>query len=257
VAALLIASGAAIDQPNPQTGATPLNEAAGAGNADVVALLLARGADTSKLDNTGATPLENAARARRASVVTLLLDHDPGPAGRQSSLLDQAVLKGDTAMVRMLAERGADVNTRGPGSFGARTPLHDAALKGYIEIAAILIDRGANVNVRDGYGATPLHDAAIGGSAALVQMLVEHGADVNARETDSGATPLYDAASMGRDDVVSLLLARGADPNIPNKSGHGALSAASDNGFTAIAARLLAHGAADDPRLARIISPAR
>ena len=90
-----------------------------------------------------------------------------------------------------------------------------------------------------------------------IRILLDHGAEVNARETDSGATPLYDAASMGREDVVSLLLARGADPNVPNKSGHGALRAASGNGFTATAARLRAHGAADDSDLARIISSSR
>jgi ankyrin repeat protein len=254
VAALLMARGAQAGEPNPLTGATPLNEAAAAGNTGVVALLLSRGADTSKPDNAGATPLENAARARRADVVKLLLDHDPGPAGRQSALLDEAVLKGDKAMVRMLTERGADVNTRGPE--GA-TPLHDAALKGYAEIASILIGKGADVNARDAYGATPLHDAAVGGSVEVVRLLIEHGADVNARESDSGATPLYDAASMGREGVVSLLLAHGADPNIPNNSGHGALHAASGNGFAGTAAWLRTHGAADDPVPERKISSGR
>jgi ankyrin repeat protein len=191
---------------------------------------------------------------RHAEVVKLLLDRDPGPTGRESALLDDAVLKGDAAMVRMLADRGANVNAR---SLGGSTPLHDAALKGYAEIAARLIAHGANVNARDSYGATPLNDAAVGGNAAIVRMLLDHGADVNARETESGATPLYDAASMGRDDVVSLLLARGANPNIPNKAGHGALYAASGNGFVTTAASLRLHGAAEDAELARKISAGR
>lgn len=254
VAALLIARGAEVDRPNPQTGATPLNEAAGSGNAGVAELLLARGANPSRADSSGATPLENAVSARHADVVKLLLDRDHGPTGRESDLLDDAVLRGDILMVRMLAERGADVDVRNPG--GA-APLHDAALKGFAEIASVLIAHGANVAARDSYGATPLHDAAVGGNAAVVKLLLDHGADVNARETESGATPLYGAASMGRDEVISLLLAHGADPNIPNKSGHGALHAAAENGFTATALWLRKHGAVEDADLARKISTAR
>ncbi len=251
---MLIDRGAQLDRANPRTGATPLNEAAGAGNSEVLALLLARGADASRPDHSGATPLANATAARRAEAVGILLSHDKSASAREAGLLDAAVLKGDLAMVRMLADRGADVNAKTPG--GA-TPLHDAALKGYEQIAAVLMEHGAQVNARDGYGATPLHDAAMGGHTSLVQLLLDRGADVNARETESGATPIYSAAGMGRDDVVLLLLARGADPNIPNKAGHGALHAAVGNGFAATAESLKRHGAAEDRELARKTSTGR
>ncbi len=113
------------------------------------------------------------------------------------------------------------------------------------------------MNARDGEGATPLRDAAVGGHTAMVKLLLDHGAAVNARETESGATALYGAASLGRDEAVSLLIARGADPNIPNKSGHGALQAASGNGFVETAAWLRKHGAAEDAELVRKISSGR
>ena len=47
---LLLARGARVDEENPETGSTPLNEAASHGNRELVALLLSHGADRNRRD---------------------------------------------------------------------------------------------------------------------------------------------------------------------------------------------------------------
>jgi ankyrin repeat protein len=235
----LAANGAEIDAPNPLTGETPLNEAACRGDAEIVAFLLKHGADPGRRDLSGSTPLENAVRYRQITAVHALLTLDGGATGRESALLDDAVLRGDMETARMLASGGADVEARGRAG---STPLDDAALKGNAAIALILLESGANIEARNAYGATPLHDAALSGQVQVAKMLLDWGADVNARESESGSTPLYSAAAMGHAAMAELLLARGADPNIPNRAGSSALRAARTNGFPGIAASLARHG---------------
>jgi ankyrin repeat protein len=193
------------------------------------------GANPARRDSTGATPLENAVRLRRADAVRALLAQDAGASGRESGLLDEAVLRGDIETVRMLTTAGADVDARG---VAGATPLDDAALKGQTEIARILLDHGARVDARNAWGATPLQDAALGGHTPVAKLLIDRGADVNARESESGSTPLYSAAAMGHTDMAELLLEHGADPAIANKEGRNAARAAKDNGFTGLAASL-------------------
>jgi len=230
--------GAEIDAPNPYTGATPLNEAACHGDAAVVTFLLKNGANPARRDSTGSTPLENAVRLHRADAVQVLLELDPGASGRESGLLDEAVLRGDIETVRMLITAGADVDARG---VAGATPLDDAALKGHTEISRILLDHGARVDSRNAWGATPLHDADLGGHTSVAKLLIDRGADVNARESESGSTPLYSAAAMGRAEMAQLLLEHGADPAIPTKEGKSAVRAARDNGFAGLAASIHAY----------------
>ena len=187
-----------------ETGFTPLHLAAIGGSPAVVRMLLAKGADPDAKDGLGETPLEQAARLDQIEVVDLLLP--PGAAAR-SDLLSGAVVKGQTDLVKVLLEHGAEVNAR--SSQGA-TPLDDAALKGRVEVARLLLQHGADVKARNSYGGTPLHDAALGGHADVVELLLENGAAIDARD-DSGATPLYQAAAWGRLEVVDLLLRKGAD----------------------------------------------
>src|SRR6185503_18253825 len=96
----LILRGALWDEPNPFTGATPLNEAAGRGNREVVELLLALGANRTKRDRSGATALENAARARHTGALeALLAKESPETAG---ALLHEAALKGQAEVADVL-----------------------------------------------------------------------------------------------------------------------------------------------------------
>ncbi|MCC6003801.1 MAG: ankyrin repeat domain-containing protein [Thermofilum sp.] len=122
-----------------------------------------------------------------------------------------AMVDGDTARVRKLLRKGANVNAKYGDS--DLTPLHWAAFLGHVDVVRLLLEHGAEVNARNKYGETPLHRAAAYGRADAARLLLEHGADVNARD-EYGWTPLHVAALQGRADVARLLLEHGADVNV-------------------------------------------
>lgn len=164
-----------------------------------------------------------------------------------------AVKRDDVRVVRQLAQRGFDLNTRNEAgehalflalrddapavsSFllgqdkvqvEARTgqdesPLMMAALKGRLEAARRLIARKAEVNKP---GWAPLHYAATNPDAEalpMVRMLLEHHAYIDA-ESPNGTTPLMMAAHYGHPSVVKLLLEEGADPMLKNQQGLSAI----------------------------------
>jgi cytohesin len=206
---------------------------------DVVKVLLTNGADVSVRDNSNATPLDEALRYRHSAVVSVLMEKSGATSvelGQRQ--LQDAVMRGQTDMVALLLQKGADPNRR---TAGGSTMLHDAALKGYPEIAELLLASGARVNERNDSGATPLHDAALGGFPKLVELLVSKGAELEARNTETGATALHLAASWGRSEALSALLAAGANAGAANKAGVTPLQAATDNGHGEAAELLRRH----------------
>ena len=62
------------------------------------------------------------------------------------------------------------------------TPLHFAATNGHVSMVKLLVERGADVNVKSQWGQTPLHYAAGEGHVAMVKLLVELGAEVGAKD---------------------------------------------------------------------------
>jgi ankyrin repeat protein len=119
-----------------------------------------------------------------------------------------AIRSGDTAAVSRLLQDGADVNMK--DRRGGATPLMNAAAVGSIEAMRLLIEKGADVNARSAGSATALMWAAT--NLAKVELLADKGADVNAA-SELGHTPLMLAAmSDNSSAIVRLLLARGADP---------------------------------------------
>jgi len=157
------------------------------------------------------------------------------------SPLMKAVQDEDVAAVQRLLAEGADVNDGGE-SQGNWTPLQGAVIRGNAQIVKILLDRGANLNVRDKYGHTPLHDAAFGGHADVAGLLLEKGADVNAKNR-MGCTPLHRAADRGELEVAQVLLAKGADPNCETGAGRTPLDEAVFGSHKEMAALLLEKGA--------------
>lgn len=159
------------------------------------------------------------------------------------SPLADAVMRGDSAGLRLLLTQGADVNeVQGDGmtalhwaasrgnlvatrmlvSAGARvdavtrnanyTPLHLAAQNGRADAVKALLAAGANVNATTSSGgASALHFAASSGDAATVNALLDKNAPVNAREAAFSQTPLMWAAAANRVSAITALVARGAD----------------------------------------------
>jgi uncharacterized protein len=125
-------------------GWTPLHLAAYFGHADLVALLLERGASLSTVSDNGigVTPLQSALSARRLEAARLLLEH------------------------------GADVNDG--GKEGGYYPLHYAAFFGSVELAELLLSHGARTDVLTSDGLTPLAMAEQKGHQEVAELLRRH-----------------------------------------------------------------------------------
>lgn len=91
-------------------------------------------------------------------------------------------------------------------------PLHVAALKGQSRILQILLDKGADVNGLDSTGRSPLHCAVEGMRMDTVQLLIDRGADVTILDS-KGISVLSMAVEKGMEDAVVMFIDQGADPN--------------------------------------------
>jgi ankyrin repeat protein len=157
---------------------TRLHEAARAGLADRVAVLVAAGADVNARDKRGSTALYRASECGHTAVVTALL-----------------------------ACPGVNVNLADVGGW---TPLIEASCYGHTAVvAALLACPAVDANAASGGGYTPLYCASHFGHTSVVAALLAHpGILVNAAATD-GRTPLKAANSRGHTEVVALLEAAG------------------------------------------------
>ena len=149
--------------------------------------------------------------------------------------LDQAALRGETAMAQVLLDRGAQV--RLPAAIALQRTrdmnrlLHDdptclkpgnrwgnlivrASEQSSGTVVESLIGAGASVNVRDDpktavditSGYTPLHAAAFHGNVSAVSVLLRHGASVSVREEKYHGTPAGWANHAGHTEVRNLIL---------------------------------------------------
>lgn len=140
------------------------------------------------------------------------------------SALQWAAFKGNTAMVRLLLDRGVEKDAGVPFGLLGYThdvscwtrPLHIAVYKGHDAVVRLLLDRGADISTPEGAIETLVSLAASKGHEAVVRLLLERGADVNEPGVGlMGYRPLQRAVSCGHEGVVKLLLEKGADPNAP------------------------------------------
>jgi ankyrin repeat protein len=255
---------------------TPLHEASGSGNLDVMRLLLRRGADVNVFDDRGDSPLHRALRYQRFDAVKLLVKEGADVNVRDksnSTPLHEASGSGNLNVMQVLLNLGADINAldlwgdsalhkasrhqkvdamkllvKGSADVNVRdksnsTPLHEASGSGNFDVMQLLLSFGADVNVFDHRGDSPLHKASRYQRFYAVKLLVKGGADVNVRDK-SNSTPLHEASGSGNLDVVQLLLSLGADVNVLDLWGDSALHKASR--YQKIqAVKLLVKGGAD------------
>lgn len=157
--------------------------------ADVVDLLLSRGADPNAPGPDGRSPYAFAIGQGRADVAELLRSHG---ADQDASAVDNllaACLRSDLPAARSLVRRH-------PGLLGAITAdQHGAALAraaktGNAAGLAAMLDLGFPVEARGDDGGTALHAAAYAGSASVADLLLGRGADLEARDGTWDSTPL-------------------------------------------------------------------
>jgi len=136
------------------------------------------------------------------------------------ALLDIAAIRYNTEIMKLLIERGADLNA---ASRTGLTVLHHAAKKINTPAVKLLLDSGMDVNIADNNGYTPLHYAARDSEVDTVALLLEHGADTYAKTTDFGEIPLHCVYNMNSGDrtaIAALLLAVSPESaNVLNNEG--------------------------------------
>jgi hypothetical protein len=136
-------------------GSIPLHSAANFEKFEVVRKLIEYGAEIDARDEDGWTPLSWASRGHHFK---------------------------DGSVLRLLLERGADVNARADDD--GFTPLHRASKNGALEVVRLLLEYGADVEVVNGDGKTALQlvgktkyrKVDQGRCDEITNLLVEHGA---------------------------------------------------------------------------------
>jgi ankyrin repeat protein len=163
---------------HPFTESSPLIEAATAGDAASVELLLSYGAE---VKNTAGEPALEMAIAVRCSKCTALLVTKGLSREDYSVALPNIAAFGDVNAVRLMLDHGANVNAVDPLG---RTALMYAAASDLIPLdeVKLLVERGADVNAKDAHkqggdsGLTVLDIARLHGETPVVEQLVKYGA---------------------------------------------------------------------------------
>lgn len=228
-------------------GATPLIAAANAGNTDIAARLLERGADVKarREGYYGSTALMEVAAVNDTAMARLLLNNGADVHRRDTfgdPAINWAAYYGHVSFTRLMLEHGArwDVSSR------HGTALDIAAKQWNLPLLEFFISRGAGQPIGD-EGARRLLAAVRSGDEEAVRSLLEGGERPGPKD-ELGTPALVWAAARGYEEAVHLLLQYGAEPDAANRAGQTALAAAARFGHEAIVRLLLAAGA--DPNAA-------
>lgn len=193
----------------------------------------------------GCTSIHAAARAGQFGKVErwLALGVSPNndwnmPSG--NTPLHEAAAYGHVKIVKLLLEKGADVNKHNEGGV---TPLHYASRHGHVKVMAILLDHGADPTKKGTGCGTAMQWAGRGGQIRAIKVLMSYGVSINQRGTHD-ATALHEAVKHDHPDAVRFLLENGAEVDARLDYGDTPLYLASTGkGNIEIGRILLEHGA--------------
>ncbi|XP_049572517.1 uncharacterized protein [Syngnathus scovelli] len=128
------------------------------------------------------------------------------------TLLHEAVLKGDTQLLKDILKLRVNVNMV---DHTGRTALHEAALRNQYEACFCLINAGALVNIATRMKNTPLHEAITFGNKKIVELLLKHGAHslskTKEEQTAFGIREKPQVQAAKTKPKVNLLLDSGAE----------------------------------------------
>ena len=136
------------------TGVAPLHMALDRDDLDTARLLLAGGAKVNLKKADDSAPLYSAISSNKVDTVKLLLDHGATPNGDASLYL--AVQRNSLPIIKLLLDAKANPNQ----AFKSWTPLHKAAADGHDEAYRMLLQAGASAALRNSDGDTP-YDLAL------------------------------------------------------------------------------------------------
>ncbi|KAF9636705.1 hypothetical protein BFW01_g7601 [Lasiodiplodia theobromae] len=199
-------------------GWTPLH--ASYENAVMTKILLEAGASVDRLRNgNGESALFLASWYNQPDVVQILLGHNAQvdlrcrtPDDAEFTALYCATVNGHAKVARILLEAGADVNYHDKSA----SVLHAAAMHGE-EILRTLLEFRPDIAVRTPSGKTALHYYSL--PLACAKILVHSGLHIELTES-AGYTPLCFAVRCDNLEVARFLLAKGASVAVSTKD-HG------------------------------------
>ncbi|MCK6446790.1 MAG: ankyrin repeat domain-containing protein [Planctomycetes bacterium] len=200
---------------------TPLMWAAKMGHPEIVADLLASGAEVDHRSERGWTALAYASWSGETDIVRGLLEHGatvgPGPRGYGTEL-HLAAERGSRELVELLAPHVGDVDATVPERRN-RTALMIAAEHGSTDVVQSLLAAGASPTKRTPDGDTAAHFAAVYGRLETLRVLLERAPELLTDTGNlTGRTPLALAAQFGHAEVVAELVAHfGGRPWAPQE----------------------------------------
>ena len=204
-----------------KTGNTLLHTATKAGHAAAVVALCNAGADPTLADKEKLTPLILACQRGSKECVEALIEAARSQAQRggadedaaEGALLlhkdrtgklgaHYAVMNGHFALVRLLLEKGVDVNSADSSD---NTLLHYAAAYGQASVAELLMAAGAERNSLNMWKLSPLFISMLKSHLLCAELLLTGGhVDVNQRDSE-GRTLLMHAVSSKTDSIEGCM----------------------------------------------------
>lgn len=248
-----------------EEGVTPLIAAVQYGRLEMVQALLKAGADPNQADeHNQATPILWGAiqdpgeetrekgmtlptEQTKIQIVRLLLESGARINEKNAwggSALQWAADAGLLDMVKLLIQKGADINAIDMDGF---TPLIAAAnydSEQHNQILKALLDSGAKIDAISKNGDTALMYAIHNFKTDNARTLVKAGANINCKN-HLGITPLMKAAQLGRLEIAKYLISAGADINAVDARGKTVLAVAKEAGYRTLIEILVDHGAKD------------
>ena len=214
----------------PMEGRTALMFAAQEGHAEVLQILLERGADPNLMDSNGGSAWTYALHAHHLKILVLLWPkvNIQDRSGSADISLYVAAEAGDLDIVEFL--RGKVSNEQ-----AVSRALAGAAGDGQLEVAKFLVDTGAVIT---GEVLSRVVQATTPTKLGVLQYLLDNGADPNARYTQQGvginsSTPLMMSSYLNSYptawDVMILLMSYGADLDAKDERGKTVLDIARDS----------------------------
>ena len=121
------------------------------------------------------------------------IDQDEEVCCRVNRALQFAVSHDNLEVIRLLLDKGADINIQG-GKYGSA--LQAVSWGGNVEAIRLLLDKGADINIQVGKYGSALQAASYRGNVEIVRLLLDKGADVYAQGGRFG-TALQAALASG------------------------------------------------------------